>query len=218
MPSTSSWRRSARRPTPTRWDGRVVGQTPGATQRGLNPGFSERIRNSRRTGYTRIRGALANLGHDIARNTVKRILHDHGIERWRRHYNEERPHISLGGLTPAEFKAQIGTTEFDVSFLSRFREVRGGHESLPSVDNHTLCMHRTGCCCLWVPESGGRSRREAYGVPGHSSRANSFAKRRTISRSREVSPRWRRISMQRVASNESSWSRRSANVLNPDFP
>ena len=31
-------------------------------------------------GYTRIRGALANLGHDIARNTVKRILHDHGID------------------------------------------------------------------------------------------------------------------------------------------
>ena len=31
-------------------------------------------------GYTRIRGALANLGHDIARNTVKRSLHDHGIE------------------------------------------------------------------------------------------------------------------------------------------
>ena len=30
--------------------------------------------------YTRIRGALANLGHDIARNTVKRILHDHGID------------------------------------------------------------------------------------------------------------------------------------------
>ena len=33
-----------------------------------------------------------------------------GIERWRRHYNEERPHMSLGDLTPAEFKAQIGTT------------------------------------------------------------------------------------------------------------
>ncbi len=31
-------------------------------------------------GYTRIRGALANLGHDIARNTVKRILHEHGID------------------------------------------------------------------------------------------------------------------------------------------
>ncbi len=31
-------------------------------------------------GYTRIRGALSNLGHDIARNTVKRILRDHGID------------------------------------------------------------------------------------------------------------------------------------------
>ena len=30
-------------------------------------------------GYTRVRSALANLGHHIARNTVKRILHDHGI-------------------------------------------------------------------------------------------------------------------------------------------
>jgi putative transposase len=31
-------------------------------------------------GYTRIRDALANFGHQIARNTVKRILLDHGIE------------------------------------------------------------------------------------------------------------------------------------------
>ena len=29
-----------------------------------------------------------------------------GIEQWRRHYNEVRPHSSLGYLTPAEFKAQ----------------------------------------------------------------------------------------------------------------
>ena len=34
-----------------------------------------------RWGYTRIRGALANLGHEIGRNTVKRILLDHGIAR-----------------------------------------------------------------------------------------------------------------------------------------
>ena len=33
-----------------------------------------------------------------------------GIERWRRHDNEERPHMSLGDLTPAEFKKQMGTT------------------------------------------------------------------------------------------------------------
>ncbi len=31
-------------------------------------------------GYDRIQGALANLGHTIAPNTVKRILKDHGIE------------------------------------------------------------------------------------------------------------------------------------------
>jgi putative transposase len=29
------------------------------------------------------------------------------IEHWRRHYNEERPHMSLGDQTPAEFKAKI---------------------------------------------------------------------------------------------------------------
>ncbi len=31
-------------------------------------------------GYTRIRGALANLGHEIGRNTIKRILADNGID------------------------------------------------------------------------------------------------------------------------------------------
>ena len=33
-----------------------------------------------RWGDTRIRGALSNLGHTIARTTVKRILHDHGVD------------------------------------------------------------------------------------------------------------------------------------------
>ena len=33
-----------------------------------------------RWGYTRIRGALRNLGYRVARNTVKRILLDHGLE------------------------------------------------------------------------------------------------------------------------------------------
>ena len=31
-------------------------------------------------GYTRIRGGLKTLGHDVARNTIKAILKDHGIE------------------------------------------------------------------------------------------------------------------------------------------
>jgi putative transposase len=33
-----------------------------------------------REGYTRIRGALRNVGHEIGRNTIKRILADHGIQ------------------------------------------------------------------------------------------------------------------------------------------
>ena len=33
-----------------------------------------------------------------------------GIERWPRHYNEERPHMNLGDPIPAEFKKQMGTT------------------------------------------------------------------------------------------------------------
>jgi putative transposase len=33
------------------------------------------------------------------------------IESWRRHYNEVRPHSSLGYLTPAEFAARIGSQD-----------------------------------------------------------------------------------------------------------
>ena len=32
------------------------------------------------------------------------------IEQYRRHYNEVRPHSSLGQLTPAEFKQQLSST------------------------------------------------------------------------------------------------------------
>jgi putative transposase len=31
-------------------------------------------------GYTRIRGGLKRVGHDVARNTIKVMLEDHGIE------------------------------------------------------------------------------------------------------------------------------------------
>ena len=37
-------------------------------------------RDNPRWGYTRIRGALYNLGHEIGRNTVKRILLENGFD------------------------------------------------------------------------------------------------------------------------------------------
>ena len=65
-----------------------------------------------RWGYTRIRGALSNLGHTIARTTVKRILHDHGVDPapersrhmpWKRHCQvaDERAFFSLGAERPS---------------------------------------------------------------------------------------------------------------------
>ena len=40
----------------------------------------EMARGNSTWGYTRIRGALYNLGHDIGRNTIKRILLDNGFD------------------------------------------------------------------------------------------------------------------------------------------
>jgi len=60
-----------------------------------------------RWGYTRIRGALANLGHEVARNTVKRILRGHGIEpapeRSRRTPWKTFLHAHWVGLAAADF-------------------------------------------------------------------------------------------------------------------
>ena len=39
------------------------------------------------------------------------------IEAWRRHYNEVRPHSSLGNLTPAEFKKVVLSTRSESAIL-----------------------------------------------------------------------------------------------------
>ena len=73
-----------------RWYRRVIAQTyDGSARRGRGRPMTRRDVAARvlrmavenpQWGYTRIRGALSNLGHEIARTTVKRILHDHGID------------------------------------------------------------------------------------------------------------------------------------------
>jgi putative transposase len=57
-----------------------------------------------------------------------------GIEQWRRHYNEVRPHSSLGYLTPREFKASGGASLIEPSTeqpaLRRFRFAASGHNRM----------------------------------------------------------------------------------------
>ena len=73
-----------------RWYRRLIAQTyDGSARRGRGRPMTRRDVAARvvrmavenpQWGYTRIRGALSNLSHEIARTTVKRILHDHGID------------------------------------------------------------------------------------------------------------------------------------------
>jgi putative transposase len=53
----------------------------------------------------RFRDECLNL--EYFRNRVEAVAM---IETWRRHYNEVRPHSSLGYLTPTEFKKQSMST------------------------------------------------------------------------------------------------------------
>jgi hypothetical protein len=54
-------------------------------------------------GYTRIQGALKNLGHDVARSTVAKVLKDHGIPP-----TPGRPSSSLGADRGGRFLHQRG--------------------------------------------------------------------------------------------------------------
>jgi transposase InsO family protein len=38
------------------------------------------------------------------------------IESWRRHYNEVRPHSSLGNLTPVQFKQQLSQPRLERAY------------------------------------------------------------------------------------------------------
>ncbi len=58
------------------------------------------------------------------------------IEEWRRHYNEVRPHSSLGYLTPAEFKATLAATTAEGG--SAAAPPRPDHEDRRPDDSITL--------------------------------------------------------------------------------
>src|SRR2546427_610829 len=71
-------------------------------------------------GYTRLRGALKNLGHELGRNTIKRILQEQGIDpaptRRRRYSWKTFIRAHLGAIAAADF--------FTVEVMGLFGRVR----------------------------------------------------------------------------------------------
>ncbi|MGK0170513.1 MAG: putative transposase [Gammaproteobacteria bacterium] len=71
-------------------------------------------------GYTRIQGALYNLGHDIGRNTIKRILFDNGIDPAPLRHKG----MSWATFLKAHWGAIAATDFFSVEVLTRSGLVR----------------------------------------------------------------------------------------------
>jgi transposase InsO family protein len=71
-------------------------------------------------GYTRLRGALYNLGHEVARNTIKNILLAHGLEP----APERGRHTSWHTFIKSHLGAIAGADFFTVEVLRGFGLVR----------------------------------------------------------------------------------------------
>jgi transposase InsO family protein len=75
-------------------------------------------RDNPRWGYTRIRGALYNVGHEIGRNTIKRILLENGFDPIR------RKGMSWETFLKAHWGAIAATDFFSVEVLTRSGLIR----------------------------------------------------------------------------------------------
>ena len=91
-------------------------------------------------GYTRICGALRNLGHDVGRNTVKRILAEHGIEP----ANERRKRMPWSTFLKAHRGAIAATDFFTVEVLTARGLVR--YFVLFVIDLKTHRVEIAGIC------------------------------------------------------------------------
>ena len=69
---------------------------------------------NQRWGYTRIRDALDNLGHEISRDTVANILRDHGIEP----APERGPHTTWADFLRRHWEVMAATDFFTVEIWS----------------------------------------------------------------------------------------------------
>ena len=87
-------------------------------------------------GYTRLRGALKNLGHELGRNTIKRILAEHGIAP----APERGRSMSWSTFIKAHWGAIAATDLFTVEVVNPFGLVR--YHVLFVIDRHSLRVHR----------------------------------------------------------------------------
>ena len=93
-------------------------------------------RENPKWGYTRIRDALRNVGHDVGRSTVKRILQDHGLEpatrrgtSWAAFIRAHWGTIAAADFFTAEVLTVFGLVRYHVLFVidlaSRQVEIAG---------------------------------------------------------------------------------------------
>ncbi len=99
-------------------------------------------------GYDRIRGALANLGHKIAPNTVKRILKDHGIEpaplrqrktTWGQFLRSHWDTLAAADFFTTEIWTPAGLVTFYVFFVLQLK-TRRVHLSTPTPNPDRFFM------------------------------------------------------------------------------
>ena len=85
-------------------------------------------------GYTRLRGALKNLGHELGRNTIKRLLAEHGIAP----APERGRSMSWSTFIKAHWGAIAATDLFTVEVVNPFGLVR--YHVLFVIDIATRCV------------------------------------------------------------------------------
>ena len=85
-------------------------------------------------GYTRLRGALKNLGHELGRNTIKRLLAEHGIAP----APERGRSMSWSTFLKAHWGAIAATDLFTVEVVNPFGLVR--YHVLFVIDIATRCV------------------------------------------------------------------------------
>jgi hypothetical protein len=124
----------------------VAAKYDGAKQRGPGRPRTEQditelvvkmARESPTWGYTRLRGALYNLGHEVARNTIKNILLAHGLEpapergrhtSWRTFIKLISDQLPEPIFSP--WKCSVAGDSFGITSSSSSTSEHGGYKSL----------------------------------------------------------------------------------------